>query len=137
MKQYKGIPENVKLEDALKRFLDKLIEKAKSQVKNKSAYMRLFFDKFPTREFATATILKEDLTTEQLYEILNDHLQSNSSKFLEGNWTATMVASRVIPRQSKTNKHINFGDIKVNLSKKTKLSGSGKTELLKDEKMKR
>ena len=41
MKQYEGIPENIKLEDALKRFLDKYIEKAKSQVKNKSAYMRL------------------------------------------------------------------------------------------------
>ena len=56
MKGYEGIPENVKLEDALKRFLNKLIEKAKSQVKNKSAYVRLFFNKFPTREFMTTTI---------------------------------------------------------------------------------
>ena len=68
MKQYKGIPENVKLEYALKRFLDQLIEKAKAQIKNKSAYMRLFFfDKFPTREFTTATILKEDMTTVKDY----------------------------------------------------------------------
>ena len=88
----------------MKRFLDWLTEKAKSTVKNKTAHMRLFFDKFPTREFTTATILKEGLTSDQLYEILNDHLQSNASKLLEGDWTGTMVVSRVIPRPPKTNK---------------------------------
>ena len=32
---------------------------------------------------------------------------------------------------------MNFGDITINISKKTKLSGSGKTELSKDENIKR
>ena len=64
MKEYEGIPENIKLEDALKRFLDRLIKSAKSTVKNKTAYIRLFFDKFPTREFTTATVVKDDLMTE-------------------------------------------------------------------------
>ena len=75
MTKYNGIPENVKLEDALRRFIDHFIEKAKSTVKNKTSYIRIFFDKFPVREFTTATILKEDMTSEQLYEILNDHKQ--------------------------------------------------------------
>ena len=105
MKKYDGIPENVKLEDASKRFLDCLTEKAKSTVKNKTARMRLFFNKFPTREFTTATVLKEDITSDRLYEILNDHLQSNASELLEGDWIGTMIVSRVIPQESKTNKN--------------------------------
>ena len=143
MKQYEGIPENIKLEDALKRFLDRLTEKAKSTVKSKTSHMRLFFDKFPTREFTTATVLKEDITSDRLYDILNDHLQSNSSELLEGDWTGTMVVSRVIPQPSSknknksSNKHINFGDIRINLSRKTKLSGSGKTDLSNDHNMKK
>ena len=48
-----------------------------------------------------------------------------------------MVASRVIPLPSNINKHINFRDIRINLSKKTKLSGSGKTELSNDKNIKR
>ena len=95
MKQYKGIPENVKLEGALKRFLDQLIEEAKSNINIKSAYIRLFFNKFPASQFTTTTILKED--------ILNDHLQSNASELLEGDWTGTMVASRVMPQPSNRN----------------------------------
>ena len=133
MKKYDGIPENVKLEDASKRFLDCLTEKAKSTVKNKTARMRLFFNKFPTREFTTATVLKEDITSDRLYEILNDHLQSNASELLEGDWIGTMIVSRVIPQESKTNKNkppnkqMALGNV-TNLSNKKKLSGSGKME---------
>ena len=85
MQKYDGILENIKLKDALKKFLDCLLEKAKSTIKNKTAFMRIFFDKLPTREFMTATITKEDMTTDRLYEIL------------EGDWMGTMVVSRVIP----------------------------------------
>ena len=49
MKEYEGIPENVKLEDVLKRFLDKCVKTSKATVKKKSTFMRIFFDKFPTR----------------------------------------------------------------------------------------
>ena len=79
------------------------------------------------------------MTTEQVYEILNNHLQSNASELLEGDWTGTMVASRVIPQTSNrnknktSNKHVNLRDIRINLSKKTKLSGSGRTELSNNE----
>ena len=104
MKKYNSILENVKLKDSLKRFLDHLIEKAKLTIKNKTSYMRIFFNKFPMREFTTVTVLKEDMTTDQLYEVLNDHLQSNASEKL-GDWTGMMIVSRVIPRNLKTNEN--------------------------------
>ena len=137
MKKYDGIPENVKLEHALRRFLDCLTEKAKSTIKNKTAHVRLLFDKFPTREFTTTTVLKEDITSNRLYDILNEHLQSNASELLKGGWTGTMVVSRVIPQPSKSNKNkprnkqMTFGDTTINLS------GSGKVELSNQKNMKK
>ena len=127
MKEYEGISENVKLEDVLKRFLDKCVEISKATVKNKSTFIRIFFDKFPTREFTTASILKDDLTTKRLYEILNDHLQSNDSITTNRMWEGTMVVSRVIPKSSKTaqkavssteNRTIKIGDRSINVQKK-------------------
>ena len=104
MKKYQGIPENIKLEDALKRFLDRLTEKTKSTVKNKTSYMRIFFDKFLTMEFTTTTVLKDYTTSDRLYEILNNHLQSNTSELLEGDWMGMMVVARVIPDFQKQTK---------------------------------
>ena len=109
---------------------------SKATMKNKSTFMRIFFDKFPTREFTTATILKDDLTTKRLYEILNDHLQSNDSITTNRMWEGTMVVSRVIPKSSKTakkaitftkNRMIKIRDRTINVPKKN-LFWKGKIE---------
>ena len=93
------IPANKVVELVLRRIMH-LLSVAKSTLKWENMLFRIFFDKFPSREFTTPTI-----TVDRIYEQLNEHLQCNDTILLNGWWVGNMVVSRLVLDKRKK-KHI-------------------------------
>ena len=81
------IPLNKVIELVLKRIITHLLVVAKDTLKWENMLFRIFFDKFPSREFTTPTVTAGD----RIYEQLNEHLQSNDDILLDGQWSGNMV----------------------------------------------
>lgn len=77
------VPCNIVLEDLFKRIITQLLVLAKETLKRKKMF-RIFSTKSLTHEFTTVTVTADDMTVDQIYELLNDHLQSNDSILFDG-----------------------------------------------------
>ena len=98
------IPGNIVLRMVLRRIIAHLLTVAKQTVKLNTMLFRIFFDKFPSREFMTATVTKSDMTVDRIFKELNSHLQSNDDILLDGRWSGTMTVMRLVldKRKKKT-----------------------------------
>ena len=85
------LPRDLITKLVLRRIISHLLEAAKATVKLDTMLFRIFFDRFPTREFTTATVTKSDMTVDRMFEELNSHLQSNDSILHDGRWLGTMI----------------------------------------------
>ena len=84
-----------------------MLNVAISTLKWDNMLFRLFFDRFPEREYTTLPITKHDMTVDRIYDKLNEHLQSNDQIASEGKWTICMVVSRLAVDKRKKKKKIN------------------------------
>ena len=123
------LPRDLVTKLVLRRIISHLLEVAKETVKLDTMLFRIFFDRFPTREFTTATVTKSDMTVDRMFEELNSHLQSNDSILLDGRWSGTMIVMRlVLDKRKKKRLTVRNDGLVLDRANNYELEGMGKNK---------
>ena len=92
-----------------------------------NCWVRVFFERFPSREFSSSTVLVGDINTEMFLETLSRNIQSNDSIELNGGWETNVVISYVPHRRQSDVSVLNRnGNRVVCVTLNKRVSGSGK-----------
>ena len=121
------VPRNVVFRIMLRRMISHLFNVAFGTLMQENMLFRIFFDRFPERECTTPTITQHDLTVDRVYDILNEHLQSNDQISVEGVWRGYMVVSRLVVDRRRRRRQVEMIQNNGN-DEDVVLEGQGKRE---------